>query len=641
MMIIPLAQTPPLPFVTNVLSSHMVLQRDKPNTFWGWTKPGETVTVTLDGRSASGVAGPDGKWIAKLTPPRVGGPYTVQIDGSQHVTLDDVLVGDVWLCGGQSNMEFGLTLANGGPEAVSAANDPQIRIFLAPKATAFKPQPLNGGTWKVATPETVAQDGWGGFSAVGYFFGKKIHDEIHVPIGLVGDYWGGTNAESWMSASAAHTLGDFDKQLSSVDAFLANGSKAYEERVADWYVTNDPGSKPGQEWFRPAEGGNWQTVDILKGFEQIGMGNSDGTAWFRRTIDLTAAQAAGEATLTLGAIDDADTTWVNGELLGSHTVWNEPRVYKISPGTLHEGANMIAVRVLDTGAQGGFSGPEDALALTLGDGTKIPLSGDWQARAGVDFNRATAYPMDMNNNPNVPTVLSNGMIEPIVPLALKGAIWYQGENNAGRAYQYRKVLPAMIEDWRKRFAQGDFPFYIVSLANFMPHRDTPGDDAWAELREAQARTAAGVKNSGIALAIDVGDAGDIHPKDKKTVGERLALIALARDYGKKVAYEGPTYKAMKVEGSSIRLTFDHAAGLTTHGTVPGEFAICGVDHQWHWASAKIDGQTIVVSSPEVPKPVAVRYAWQSNPVANVYNGAGLPMVPFRTDQYPGVTFDNR
>lgn len=637
-MVFPLPQvSPPLPFVSTALGSHMVLQRDKPNTFWGWTAPGEKVTVSLDGKSASGVAGSDGKWTVRLTPPKVGGPYTVQIDGSQHASLDDVLVGDVWICGGQSNMEFGLTMALGGAEAVAGATDPNIRLFMAPHQIAFQPALTNGGSWAVCTPQSVAQGGWGGFSAVGYFFGKKLHDETNVPIGLVHDNWGGTVAEAWTSREGLKPLGDFDPHLKVIDAYLAGGNASFAKQLADWFVANDPGSKPGAEWYRPEAADGWQAVDVPTGFDGLGLANFDGTAWFRRDIELTADQAAQASTLTLGPIDDADVTWINGKAVGSGTVYNQPRAYPVAAGTLHAGHNSLVVRVLDTGAFGGFSGPADALALTLADGTKLPLTGGWTGRVGVDLKKASAFPVDLGGNPNIPTVLSNGMIEPMLPLAVKGAIWYQGESNADRAEQYRRLLPAMIGDWRRRFGQGDFPFYIVSLAAFTAHKNAPGDDNWAELREAQAMTARDVKNSGLAMAIDVGDAADIHPKDKKTVGDRLALVALARDYGKKVIYQGPTYRSMKLQGTSIRLAFDHADGLVARGGAPGEFAVCGDDHVWHWATATLQGNSVIVGSPDVPKPVAVRYAWQANPVANLYNAAGLPMVPFRTDAFPGIT----
>jgi len=620
----------------------MVMQRGRPNAFWGWTTPGEKVTVSVAGKKASGNAGTDGKWLVRIDPPKVGGPYTVAIDGSQHVELTDVLVGDVWLCTGQSNMEMGVGAGvNGGAEAIAGANDPQIRLLLIDKQPALTPQKTATGTWKTCTPETIAQGGWSGFSAVGYFFGKALRRQTGVPIGLVGDYWGGTNAESWMSPEAVRGLHDFDPALAQIDKATKGGPASHAQQVAAWYQTNDPGTKAG--WSGDTIGAEgWKEVSVPSGFGGLGLDAFDGAAWFRRDVELTADQAAGAATIDLGVVDDYDATWINGAMVGESAQQNSPQSHAIPAGTLRAGRNSIAIRVLDTGGGGGFTSPAEALSLNLADGTKIPLAGTWQGRVGVDLTKATAFPIDLGGNPNVPTSLSNGMIEPIVPLSIKGAIWYQGENNAGRAYQYRRVLPAMIADWRRRFGQGDFPFYIVSLAAFTPHKDVPGDDAWAELREAQAMTARNVPNSGLASAIDIGDAADIHPKEKKTVGDRLALIALARDYGRNVVYQGPTYRSFTVKGSEARVRFDHTdGGLLARGGPLGEFAVAGADRKWHWATARIEGDTVVVSSPDVPQPMAVRYAWQSNPVATLANGAGLPAVPFRTDDWPGVTTANK
>ena len=634
---------PTLPFVSPALGSHMVLQRDRPNAFWGWSTPGDRVTVTIKDKKATGTAGADGKWFVRLAPPKVGGPYTVHIDGSQHAILDDVLVGDVWLCTGQSNMEFGLSLENGGAEAVAAANDPNLRLFMAPHQTAFTPQPTNGGTWKVCTSETVAQEGWGGFSAVGYHFGKALRREVGVPIGLVEDCWGGTNAESWMDREAVAKLGDFASALSMVDRALAGGGTPYAKLVDDWFAANDPGSKPGSDWSAPdLDTAAWKAVTVPDGFGGLDLGGFDGTAWFRKEITLTEAQAIGAARIDLGVVDDYDTTWVNGTKVGGVGPQNAAESHPIPAGTLHAGRNVVVVRVLDTGGGGGFTSPADAMALVLADGTRLPLAGEWQGRAGAALNVGTPFPANVEGNPNVPTSLYNGMIAPELPLGVKGAIWYQGENNAGRAVQYRRVLPAMIADWRTRFGQGDFPFYIVSLAAFQPHKDQPGDDAWAELREAQALTAKDVPNSGLAMAIDVGDAADIHPKEKKTVGERLALLALHRTYGKAVADQGPTYRSVTFKGNVARVAFDHTeGGLVPRGGPLGEFALAGADRKWHWADAKIEADAVVLTSPEVPNPVAVRYAWQSNPAATLTNGVGLPAIPFRTDDWPEITRDSK
>lgn len=441
----------------------MVLQRDRPNTFWGWTSPGQKVTVTISGHSSSSVAAGDGKWMAKISPPPVGGPYTVKIDGPSHVELDDVLVGDVWICSGQSNMEFGIGRANNSADEIKNAGHPNMRLFLFPHATSFVPLSTGEATWKVCSPQTVTEGGWDGFSAVAYFFGRDLQDHLKVPIGLVETCWGGTIAEAWTSRPSLEKLGDFN-----------------------------------------------------------------------RALDQVASQQDG----------------------------------------------------INQGIQVG--------------------------------------------NPNVPTVLYNGMIAPLVPLAIKGAIWYQGESNVGRAAQYKRLLPAMIEDWRQAWGEGEFPFFIVQIANYMQRHKDPVEDAWAELREAQTYTAEHVRNAGLAVTIDIGDGDDIHPKDKQDVGKRLALAALHTAYGEDLAYSGPVYQSKSTEGSTLVLEFSHTDGGLKSDGDPKGFEVAGPDHKFYWADAKIVGNTVVLSSPEVKDPVDARYAWDTNPEATLYNGAGLPAVPFRT-----------
>lgn len=610
-MILPIQVPANLPFLSSAFGNHMVMQRGVPNEFWGWTAPGSRVSVAVGGHRATGIAGKDGRWSVRILPPKVGGPYTVTVDGSKHVELSDVLVGDVWLCSGQSNMEFGLSQEKDGLEEVAAANDPQMRIFLAPRQAAPTPQMTNGGTWKTVTPETIAQDGWGGFSAVGYHFGKALRRELGVPIGLVEASWGGTVAEAWTSREALRPLKDFNAAFPLLDAQAAAGAGP------------DQGEARGYE-RADFDDSAWKTTPALSLFHDLGLDAFDGTVWARRELMLTDAQAAGGATLALGAIDDDETTWVNGVRVGATGGYNIPRVYALARGALRPGRNVVVVRIVDVAGPGGFFGPARDMALTLADGTRIPLSEGWRAQRGA----ALAL------SPNAPTALSNGMIEPLVPLALRGVIWYQGESNADRATQYRCLLPALIADWRRRFGQERLPFYVVSLASYMPRKASPSEDAWAELREAQALTARSVPNSGLAVTIDIGDAADIHPKDKRTVGERLARIALEKSYRRSVVSSGPTFRALSVRGSEARVRFDHTeGGLVVRGGSLGEFSVAGSDHIWRWATARIEGDEVVVSSPEVPRPVAVRYAWQANPLATLYNGAGLPAAPFRTDDW--------
>jgi len=629
-----------LPFVSPMFSDNMVLQRDKYNTIWGWTKPGLAVQVAIGRANAIGKAGPDGRWEAKIRPPAMGGPYTMKISGTKEVELHNVLVGDVWLCGGQSNMELPLSRTRNGEEAIKTADYPQIRLFSVKQQTAYTPASVVTGTWKVCSPKTIAEDG--GFSAVGYYFARKIQSETNVPIGLIKDCVGGTPAESWTSPETLRALKDFDPALNEMDRLRAKGGTAYGNYVMPWYDEFDIGEKG--EWTRAdLDMRDWKTVTIPGGFAELGVPDTTAVCYFRKAIVLPTPLPEGKAVIHLGIVERMDTVYINGKWVGASAWVENPRVYTIDPGVLKPGTNLVTVRVLKTKPAGGFESPAADLKLVLGDKTEIPLAGEWLGKVSVDARPPHPLPFGFENWPVMPCVLYEGMIAPVAPLAISGTIWYQGEANASRAYQYRTLLPLMIADWRKVFKQGDFPFYIVSLPAFMQRHEAPGDDWWAELREAQALVAKTVPNSGLAVTIDTGEADSIHPKDKKEVGDRLGLCALANYYGKKdVIFSGPTYSSMEQLPNAIKVHFKNTdGGLVVKGDKLGEFSIAGADHKWSWADARIEDDAVIVSSPTVPQPVAVRYAWQSNPLATLFNGAGLPAGPFRTDDWPGVTDKNK
>ena len=391
---------------------------------------------------------------------------------------------------------------------------------------------------------------------------------------------------------------------------------------------------------------DWKTITLPGAWENSGIAEFsqfDGVAWFRREFDLPPGAQTENAVLHLGPIDDRDTTWINGVPIGGLDDYNAARVYAVPPNALKPGKNVIAVRVLDTGYAGGFNGKPEQMFLSIPNAPALSLAGAWKYKIGAPLTALKPVPAPPANNPSYPTALYNGMIAPLVPYGIKGVIWYQGESNAGKAYQYRTLLPAMIGDWRTRWHEGNFPFYIVQLANFQQSNSNPGDNDWAELREAQSLTAAQVPNTGLSVTIDIGDANDIHPKNKQEVGRRLALAALAQTYGRKIVYSGPVYKAMQVEDDKIRLTFAHVGGgmMAKGGGKLTGFAIAGDDHKFVWADARLDGNTIVVSAPQITHPVAVRYAWAVNPVCNLYNTDGLPASPFRTDTWPGITVNKK
>ena len=626
-----------LPFVSPMFGDNMVLQRGKPIRFWGWARAGESVRVEMAGHAATAVTGTDGRWQAELEAPAPGGPYTVKITGpEQSMVLHEVLVGDVWLCGGQSNMELGLARTRNGADEIKAAQHPEIRLFLVQKHVAYSPAAVPQGSWKICSPQTVAEGA--GFSAVAYFFGRKLQDELHVPIGLIEDCWGGTPAESWMSPESLHKLKDFDAPLAEIERLHAKGGPESGSFLMNWLDEYDVGSQSNNWSAADLNDSSWKPVQIPGGFLELGVADVPSICWFRKELTLPDPLPAGQATLCLGSIEKMDTAYLNGQWVGASSWVENPRAYGIKDGVLKPGRNVLAVRVFKLKPQGGFLSKPDALRLVLGDQSAIPLAGEWKGALSVDARPPHSLPLTFENYPTMPIVLFDGMIQPVAPLSLRGAIWYQGEANAERAHQYRTLLPAMIGDWRKLFRQGDFPFYIVSLPAFMHHRDQPGDDSWAELREAQALTARTVKNSALAVTIDTGDPDNIHPKDKQVVGERLALCALANEYGEKIPWAGPTFASMTHLPGALKLRFNHTeGGLVVKGDRPGEFSVTGKDRQWHWAEARVEGDSVIVSSPAVPDPQAARYAWQANPAATLFNGIGLPAVPFRTDNWPGVT----
>lgn len=622
------------PFLATVFTDNMVLQRDQPDAVWGWTTPGATVKVIISGKSAEGQAAADGKWKVTLPPLPAGGPFTLNVEGPQSVALQNVLVGDVWLCSGQSNMEWMVGQSNKAPEEIAAADFPKIRHIYIPHVTSPAPQPsVETDGWKVCTPETA-----GGFTAVGYYFGRYLHKELGgVPIGLIHSSWGGTIAEAWASKEALTPLQDFNQAMEALEQQAKIAASAPKPQEA-WYAQNSPETAT----FSTADFSDAAWPELNQPLQWTGsnvpdLANFDGVAWFRRSFEVPAGAAGKDAVVHLGAIDDDDTVWLNGKQIGATDGFMKHRMYPVPAGLLKEGRNTLAVRVLDNNGGGGLTGPADVMRVEVKDQPPIPLTGPWRYKVAADLSKVPPFPK-RDSNPNIPTVLYNAMISPLLPYGIKGAIWYQGESNAARAAQYRKLLPVMIGDWRARFGQGDFPFYIVQLANFQARNPQPGESDWAELREAQAMTAKNVKNCGEAVIIDIGETADIHPKNKQDVGKRLALQALAKTYGKKVVAAGPEFKEAKKEGAAMRLSFTSTgSGLVAKDGALKGFAIAGEDRKFVWADAKIDGDAVVVSSAAVPNPVAVRYAWANNPEATLFNKEGLPAGPFRTDEWPGVT----
>ncbi|MFT3782821.1 MAG: sialate O-acetylesterase [Nibricoccus sp.] len=626
------AESEALPFISPVFGDHMVLQRGKANTIWGWTTPSAEVTVAIEGEKVKATAGADGRWAARFMPPPVGGPYVLKVDGSQHVELSDLLVGDVWLCSGQSNMEFGLRQARNGEAEVAAAQHPNIRMFRVSSKSAYSPAAVPNGEWKICTPTAFPK--FGGFSAVAYFFARKVNADTGVPIGLIQSAVGGTPAECWMSPETLSHMPDFQPALTEIARFKAKGGPEYGNFISHWYDEYDRGQTEqwGKEQF---DDRSWTQTSLKTCFGDLGVPSSPAVCWLRREITLPTPLPPGSAKCLLGVVEKMDTVFINGHWIGASSWVENPRAYPIGNEVLRSGRNIVAIRVLKTKPDGGFRNPAADLKIVLGDGSSIQLEGSWRGIVSVDAKPPHPLPLGYENYPTMPSVLFNGMIQPLAPLAIAGALWYQGEANQFKPQQYRTLLPAMIGDWRRLFGQGDFPFYIASLPAFTERKDVSPDqaDGWTQIREIQIDVGRTVPHAACAVTVDTGDAKDIHPTEKQPVGERLALLALKNVYGKNVTCAGPTFEKIESLPGCLRIHFSNTeGGLVCKGDKLGEFVITGEDRVWHAADARIEGDTVVVSSAGVPKPIAVRYAWQANPLATLYNGDGLPAVPFRTDK---------
>ncbi|MDR2563348.1 MAG: 9-O-acetylesterase [Prevotellaceae bacterium] len=625
-----------------IFGNNMVLQQKTEVSIWGKASPAKTISVltSWDGVKYSDVASSDGSWKLTIKTPEAGGPYTITISDGKELVLSNVMIGEVWVCSGQSNMEMpleGWGKINNYEQEIAQADFPNIRLLTVEKKTSETPSDEVdlGKGWQVCSPATV-----GGFSSTAYFFGRDLNRNLKIPIGLINTSWGGTIAEAWTSGESLMAMPDFADEVKKIKANAgSNAGERYRLAVDEWINTvkaKDPGYKQNlPEWASPnfaAEA--WKSMVLPNLWEQHGLKDFDGTIWFRRTIIIPDNMAGKDLTLSLGSIDDNELTFFNGEEIGHTEGYQRPRIYKVPAKLVRKGKATIAVRVHDTGGNGGFSGTSDEMRLTARKGESISLAGEWQYHTALNLSELPQFPHNDATNPNRPTLLFNAMINPLAGCAIKGAIWYQGESNASRAYQYRELFPLMIADWRKLWSS-DFPFYFVQLASFMKMQADPSESEWAELREAQLKTLSLI-NTGMAVTIDIGEADDIHPKNKQEVGRRLALIARALSYGEKLTYSGPVYKSYKVEGNKIRIYFDSAERLLpASGDRLKGFALAGPDHKFLWAEAFIDNdtKTITVSCPEIEFPVAVRYGWADNPDCNLVNEAGLPASPFRTDDW--------
>jgi sialate O-acetylesterase len=608
----------------SIFSDNAVLQRGMAIPVYGTANDGEKITVEFAGQKVSTVA-QGGRWRVMLQPMKANAvPQNLIIRGENTVNIANVVAGDVWVASGQSNMERQLGLREGQKpienwQAEAAKADfPQIRQYYVPEHLSLTRQTDAGGKWTVCTPQTAPD-----FCAVGFFFARDIYEAEKIPIGILFTAWGGTPAEAWTSEEALKTMPVFRAMLETMHKQAAS-PKMYAEQAEKWYSDNDPGSAKNNDWSAvslPIE--DWKAVEMPGQFP----GDFDGVIWYRKELELPESWNGRAAVMHLGAIDDQDTTWVNGVRIGSTDLYNAPRDYQIPAGALRSGRNVIAIRVLDTGGPGGFMGKAEQMTLELaGDKSVAPVSlaGQWRWRMGVWLAKAPRFPLRANNNPSAPAVLYNAMLAPLQSFPIKGVIWYQGESNSDRARQYLELFPLMIADWRRAWNVGDFPFLFVQIA--------PYAGMVPEIREAQLLTLTKTSNTAMVVTTDVGDADDIHPARKGPVGARLALAARALAYGEKIEYSGPLFDSMKVEGNKAVISFTHVGGglVAKDGELRG-FTIAGADKKFVPATAEIRGNTVEVWSDRIASPAAVRYGWANVPEVNLCNKEGLPASPFRTD----------
>jgi sialate O-acetylesterase len=538
-------------------------------------------------------------------------------------------------------MEWIVKNTNNSDNEIASADYSQIRLLTVPKNFQYSPvEDVPGLDWKVCSPETV-----GNFSAVGYYFGRDLFKQTNVPIGLINTSWGGTNVEAWTSSDFITRVEEFKNKVEIVEAQTPEKMEALRLKKFQSLYSRfglDPSKKISTEtWSNPGIDLTWwPDIDVPGTWEGKGIGEVDGVIWFRKEVIIPQNLVGKECKLILGKIDDNDKTFVNGKLVGETKGYGDVREYKIQAGVLTEGVNLIAVRVEDTGGGGGFWSAKDEMKLICLN-TELPLSGTWKCRLSDEELNITS---NLGNPNGTPASLFNGMINPLLNLAVTGSIWYQGESNASRAYQYRTLFPLLIECWRAKWNQPDLHFFFVQLANFMAADTLPAESEWAELREAQTMTLA-MPFTGMAVTTDIGEEKDIHPKNKQDVGHRLALHALKTVYGKSVVNNGPVYQSMSIEGDRVSIIFDPQGSKLVakdkYGYLKG-FAVAGEDKKFYWARARLKGNEVIVSSELVKSPVAVRYAWSNNPDdANLFNTDGLPASSFRTDDWHGITFNNK
>jgi sialate O-acetylesterase len=615
-----------------LIRDSMVLQRESKIKLWGWASAGEKIEVRFAGKTAKAKTGKDGRWNLSLPAMKAGGPFTMTIKGNNTITLHEILLGDVWICAGQSNMVHQMSLHSVRyADEVATVNNPQIRQFWVPNIASLQgPQnDISPGYWKAANTANIGE-----FSVVAYFFAKKLYEKYQVPIGIINASWGGIPIEAMMSEDA---LKEFPSIISTVqknkDTAYINGLSR-RPPTANRPRQEDRGLTGTQPWYDPAYiPKGWHTINIPGYWEDQGIRDLDGVVWYRREIDVPASMTQVPAKVFLGRIVDADVLYINGKQVGNTTYMYPQRRYRVPEGLLKPGKNLFVIRVINNAGKGGFV-PDKPYQLIAGHDT-IDLKGYWQYKVGqVNIPQRGFGGGGGMLIQNQPTATYNGMLAPLTNYAIKGFTFYQGESNTGRPDEYVRLQQAMITDWRNKWNIRDAPFLYVQLPGFMDYNYLPAESQWAAFRDAQRKSLA-VPNTGMAVAIDLGEWNDLHPDRKKEVGERLAIAAMNIAYGEKnIVPAGPLFQAAKAEGNKIILSFSNTgSGLVSNdGEELSEFAIAGADKKFVWASAKIEGDKVILWNDAIANPVFVRYAWADNPVnPNLYNKEGLPASPFEAE----------
>jgi sialate O-acetylesterase len=643
--------------IPSIFSDNMVLQQNSKVSFWGKAEPGLNVNIKASWEeSANTTVNTEGSWLVSVNTPSAGGPFEINLQiGDSVITYKNVLTGEVWLCSGQSNMEMPLqgwppndTIAN-SKEEIENANYPNIRLFTVSRAFSNKREFNCTGEWEECTPQTASS-----FSATAYFFGRKLSEELNIPVGLIHSSWGGTPVESWTSAEFLKEVNEYKSIVNDIKSSETDVKK-YNDWLLSHQIVDVNDKAEADKWmnleFDDAEcsetdypDSNWRVMNLPTLWEATDVGNIDGVIWFRKKVQIPENWKGEDLVLELGPVDDMDRTYVNGALIGAYEkqgFWQTDRIYNVPANLIQSNELQIAVRVIDTQGGGGLFGAKEKMKIhPTGSNNSISLSDEWKYLPvaqysdqkffvfGTKQNDYEKRPLlKINLSAYTPTMLFNGMINPLIPYSISGVIWYQGEANTGNPEAYTTLFPLMINNWREEWDR-EFPFYYVQIAPFDYGNETHSE----KLRESQLK-ALSVPNTGMVVTLDIGDTNTIHPANKKDVGERLARWALAKNYNKDIYYSGPIYKSMEIAGDKIILSFDYADnGLIIKGiNSKNNFLIAGEDKIFKEAKIEIKHNKLILSNPEIRNPVAVRYAWNNLDAATLFNKEGLPASSFRTD----------